>query len=379
MKSSLVSMRRFSSINYKKYFSPGVTDLDWKSQLNSSSLSKKIKQCYSNFSSSSLSSSLFPIIKPYGILSMSDSSNIKSSKKNNNLVFTATYINEDECYLLPKEENVEYDFIINENNYEKFYLLHRLDHDTSGLLLFSSSLEISKRIKKMFKHHLIYKGYYAITCINLNYLNARKNKSKFSPHPVFVFTDLLNKRNLGNKVRGNIEIISTKQLSNQFKSINLISKSQSDAISSEIFQTINSSSSRSRSPSIGCSLFQVQEVDWEKGVMLVALRPLSGLTHQLRLQLSVRDMMILGDDVYGDFQKNKEKKTKRMFLHSSEVMFDLRDYEKTKEFNKSTFHIEEKASDEETEMENKIFFKENLPEEFYKEMKIEKLNNILIN
>jgi tRNA pseudouridine65 synthase len=56
------------------------------------------------------------------------------------------------------------------------------------------------------------------------------------------------------------------------------------------------------------------------GVTLLELRPLTGRTHQLRVQCAKRQLPIVGDATYGDFKRNREfariAGTKRLFLHS---------------------------------------------------------------
>lgn len=59
---------------------------------------------------------------------------------------------------------------------------------------------------------------------------------------------------------------------------------------------------------------------------LLKLEPITGRSHQLRVQCSQRHLSIIGDATYGDFARNREfaKATglKRMFLHSLETTFD---------------------------------------------------------
>lgn len=59
---------------------------------------------------------------------------------------------------------------------------------------------------------------------------------------------------------------------------------------------------------------------------LLRLEPLTGRSHQLRVQCAKRNLPIIGDQTYGDFARNREfaKATgeKRLFLHSLETEFD---------------------------------------------------------
>lgn len=60
-----------------------------------------------------------------------------------------------------------------------------------------------------------------------------------------------------------------------------------------------------------------------QAIALLELEPLTGRTHQLRVQCAKRHLPIVGDATYGDFKRNREfaKATglKRLFLHSIET------------------------------------------------------------
>lgn len=62
------------------------------------------------------------------------------------------------------------------------------------------------------------------------------------------------------------------------------------------------------------------------GVSLIKLEPITGRSHQLRVQCAKRNLPIVGDATYGDFAANREfekrHRTKRLFLHSLETSFD---------------------------------------------------------
>lgn len=69
-----------------------------------------------------------------------------------------------------------------------------------------------------------------------------------------------------------------------------------------------------------------QKRDVEPPLALIQLEPLTGRSHQLRVQCAARNLPIVGDLTYGDFPANKAfaKATghKRLFLHSYETSFD---------------------------------------------------------
>lgn len=63
------------------------------------------------------------------------------------------------------------------------------------------------------------------------------------------------------------------------------------------------------------------------GLALVMLKPITGRTHQLRVQCTSRGHPILGDRNYGDFTFNRRfaglPYAKRLFLHSSSIELDF--------------------------------------------------------
>lgn len=62
------------------------------------------------------------------------------------------------------------------------------------------------------------------------------------------------------------------------------------------------------------------------GLSLLKLEPITGRSHQLRVQCAKRHLPIVGDATYGDFAANrdfeKRHRAKRLFLHSLETSFD---------------------------------------------------------
>jgi 23S rRNA-/tRNA-specific pseudouridylate synthase len=64
----------------------------------------------------------------------------------------------------------------------------------------------------------------------------------------------------------------------------------------------------------------------QPALALLELKPLTGRTHQLRVQCAKRHLPIVGDATYGDFKRNRDfaKSTglKRLFLHSVETRLE---------------------------------------------------------
>jgi 23S rRNA-/tRNA-specific pseudouridylate synthase len=74
-------------------------------------------------------------------------------------------------------------------------------------------------------------------------------------------------------------------------------------------------------------LVRVEAVGGMPPVSRLTLMPVTGRTHQLRIQTSKRHLPIVGDRTYGDFQKNKlaaKKGMKRLCLHCVATELDYR-------------------------------------------------------
>lgn len=71
----------------------------------------------------------------------------------------------------------------------------------------------------------------------------------------------------------------------------------------------------------------IRVFEWRIPVSLIELQPVTGRTHQLRVQCAERKLPIVGDQTYGQFAWNREfsKATgrKRLFLHSMEVRMQV--------------------------------------------------------
>ncbi len=191
--------------------------------------------------------------KPHGVLSHPN-----SVQKDTNALVRAPYDFKNECYDLGDDG--------------RLYLIHRLDKDTSGLLLASFDLNQAKYFKKMLKEKKIRKTYLALLC------GQAPNNMQLKDS---VFNRLSKKKEM---------FLSELTLLSYFKKHDL---------------------------------------------SLVKLNPITGKTHQLRIQCYKRFLPIAGDRQYGDFKKNKWLKQRfglrRMFLHAQKIKW--LDGEKEKEFD----------------------------------------------
>lgn len=150
------------------------------------------------------------------------------------------------------------------------WLINRLDSPTSGVILIALNEAINVTIKQMFSTHKVNKVYYALV--------------KHAPSvPAGVWSDQLQK----NVYRGK-KLVKGGQL--------VPAKTR--------YQVI-------KTPTGGFP------------VALMRLMPLTGRTHQLRVQCQKHRHPIVGDRTYGSFSFNKEvvleTGEKRMLLHSGET------------------------------------------------------------
>lgn len=152
-------------------------------------------------------------------------------------------------------------------------LIHRLDQDTSGLILLAFDPDVAARLKEMFFHREVEKEYRALV--------------RGTPEPgEGVWRDELRKtRGRGHltveRVRGGRPNAETR--------------------------------------------YRLVKAFPRQGLSLLAFRPATGRTHQLRVQAAARGHPIAGDGRYGDFTWNRRLRTelglRRMFLHAHRLAF----------------------------------------------------------
>jgi tRNA pseudouridine65 synthase len=154
----------------------------------------------------------------------------------------------------------------------RFFLLHRLDSATSGVILGCVNPNMARELKDQFSKRKVSKSYTAVVA-------GRANPSEK------VWRDLLVKKQIGSGVRMN-------------------------------------TGGRGGSP----AETRVSMLECKQGIpklSLLKLNPLTGRTHQLRVQAAKRGLPIVGDGTYGNFKFNREiaKSTgeNRLFLHAGSI------------------------------------------------------------
>ena len=204
---------------------------------------------------------IIAIDKAAGVLSHPN----PNGKRNSRNLLLADYISEDECY----------EWINPQGNTQRFYLCHRLDSPTSGLIIGSSDSNTATLIKEKFANREVRKTYHAVT---------RYNPKAKEGH----WIDRLIEKRVDGKLRVERGNGSTCKANVRF----------------------------------------LQKKKGENHLQLIELKPSTGRTHQLRVQCMLRKMPIVGDKTYGDFSLNRkvkrESKLDRLCLHASTIEFSIR-------------------------------------------------------
>ena len=141
------------------------------------------------------------------------------------------------------------------------YVAHRLDRDTSGVMILAKSEEVQKFLKKQFQDRKVHKTYYAIV----------QGRPKLDEARI----DLPLKRDLKRPTTFRVD---------------------AGGKASETFYKVLKSNDK---------------------YSLVELKPTTGRTHQLRVHMKYLGHPILGDPVYG------EEKADRLYLHAGSLEVTL--------------------------------------------------------
>lgn len=199
-----------------------------------------------------------------GLVALDKAPGVKShpnvSKDKPHSLLNAGYNYDGERFFWTDEEGIE----------REVFLINRLDSHTSGVILLGLNPEISKTVKELFAGHHVVKIYYAIVRGTLRL-------------PSGTWTNRLKKDvyRAGKRIKGGVTVPAK----TDYK--------------------------------------LVKKVTGGFPVSLVQLFPVTGRTHQLRIQCQKNGHPIVGDRTYGSFSFNREVKTetevRRMLLHSAET------------------------------------------------------------
>jgi len=224
---------------------------------------------------------LAALSKPAGLLSHPNAAGDEARS-----LLRALYDLREECYELGESAVAHKGRAANERPAKKkslrLFLLNRLDSATSGLLLVCANRELALKIRHRFRERAVHKVYAALVFGKLGQVQCD------GARPI-VWRDRLSIEKRGGQIR-------TKARAGG-----------SGGVSAET---------------------RVKVLRAGADVSLLQLEPLTGRSHQLRVQCARRGLPIVGDATYGDFAANRafaksHNGTRgRLFLHSLETRFD---------------------------------------------------------
>ncbi|RTL00323.1 MAG: RluA family pseudouridine synthase [Proteobacteria bacterium] len=155
--------------------------------------------------------------------------------------------------------------------YKFLELAHRLDKETSGILILAKKRQALVLLQELMKNNLMLKEYYALT------LGKWRDEKRNVKAPIYKYTNKDGERR-----------VKIDQVNGQF--------------AHTIFTTVR------------------KFTDYT----LVNANLQTGRTHQIRIHCQFLGFPIAGDDKYGDFEFNKllaKQGLKRMFLHAHHIQF----------------------------------------------------------
>ena len=158
-------------------------------------------------------------------------------------------------------------------------IMHRLDRETSGVILFTKNRAANKEISEMFQSHDFYKEYLAAVAVSSVKKSLAQNASNLSVGYAFTVEKFMGR-------------ISSKSSKGKWGSL---SEKQGGQYSKTDFEIIGTKKIE------GTECFIIRCVLF------------TGRTHQIRVHLSEAGFPIFGDELYGG------KKASRLYLHAQKL------------------------------------------------------------
>jgi len=215
----------------------------------------------------------------------------------------APYDLKEECYMFSSFSRRAADEPLpKEGGLRPLWLLNRLDSATSGLLLVCANRELALKIRQRFRERAVHKVYAALVFGKLG--QGQGGGAKRGSAAPIIWRDRLSIEKRGGQIR-------TKAATGADARLATSGRASGGAVRGGV-----SAETRVKALRTGAA------------VSLLQLEPLTGRSHQLRVQCARRGLPIVGDATYGDFAANRAFSKAhhgtrgRLFLHSLETRFD---------------------------------------------------------
>lgn len=205
-------------------------------------------------------------------------------------------------------------------------IMHRLDRETSGTVLFTKSRSVNKAFHEMFENRCIEKIYFALCTLK----DEKKNKNlaektgetfvvenyigRISPKSQQCKMGILPKENGGLLSKTEFKIVKKFKFSDNFDDLK-----NADDFAGGKFKSRENCAKVCSSKNFKTQ--KNQRNSCVREYFLIECKLFSGRTHQIRVHLSSLGLPILGDELYGG-EQNLLEKSGRIMLHAESLSFE---------------------------------------------------------
>lgn len=192
-------------------------------------------------------------------------------------------------------------------NIERSGIVHRLDKDTSGLLVVAKTLKSLKNLQAQFKERLVKKEYLAL--VHGQIKEGGRIEGSIA-------------RNPGNREKFTVLDKDGKEAVTEYIPVGNFQFSISNF--KTIFNDLNEQSSRAGfHPLTKIQIRKLERMQYNKFTLLKC-HPLTGRTHQIRVHLKYLGFPIVGDEKYGGRKTVRldHRWCPRQFLHAASLEFN---------------------------------------------------------